>query len=78
LEETGRIGDLFLDTFRVNAVWTGFDMLWAGLPLLSVSGEKMASRISASLSNSVGMPGDPLAAGSLKEYEDRAVRLGAG
>ena len=76
LQETGMGGDLFLDTIRVNAVWTGFDMLWAGLPLLSITGERMASRISASLSASVGM-GSGLAAGSLKEYEDMAGELGA-
>jgi len=73
LHETAQ-ADLFLDTIRVNAVWTAFDMLWAGLPILSVSGEKMGSRISASLLASVGF-GDELNTHSLKEYEDAAMGL---
>ena len=76
LVETAQGGDLFLDTIRVNAVWTAFDMLWAGLPLLSVSAEKMASRISASLSASVGLD-SALSTQSLKEYEDMAREMQA-
>ena len=67
--------DLFLDTMRVNAVWTAFDMLWAGLPVLTVSGEKMGSRVGASLLRSAGLGGDILSQGSLKEYEEAAIEL---
>jgi len=67
-------GDIFLDTQRVNAVWTAFDALWAGLPLLSISGDVMASRVSASLLRSVGL-GNELAVSTLKGYQDLAQEM---
>ena len=60
--------DLVLDTFGVNAVWTALDVLWSGTPLLSMRGNKMASRASSSLLDSVGL--SELVTGTIKEYED--------
>lgn len=45
----GRLGDLFLDTPGCNAHTTGCDALWGGLPVLTLVGEKMATRVAASL-----------------------------
>jgi predicted O-linked N-acetylglucosamine transferase (SPINDLY family) len=47
--------------------------LWAGLPVLTCPGESFPARVAASLLQAVGLP--ELIAGSLEEYEDRAVRL---
>ena len=60
--------DLVLDTFGVNAVWTALDVLWSGTPLLSMRGNKMASRASGSLLDSMGL--SELVTGTIKEYED--------
>lgn len=43
----GGLADLFLDTLSYNAHSTGCNSLWAGVPLLTYSGEKMASRVAA-------------------------------
>ena len=37
--------DLFLDTFNVNAHTTASDALWAGLPLVTKTGEQFAARV---------------------------------
>ena len=70
-----RAADLFLDTFPYNAHATAVDALWAGLPVLTYAGEGFASRVAASLLRSMGLP--ELIAGSLSEYEERAVNLAA-
>nr|MCU0805987.1 tetratricopeptide repeat protein [Burkholderiales bacterium] len=44
-----RLADLFLDTQHVNAHTTASDALWAGLPLLTVTGEGFSARVAASL-----------------------------
>ena len=41
--------DLFLDTPLFNAHTTAKDALWSGVPVLTVAGEGMASRVAASL-----------------------------
>lgn len=66
--------DAFLDTFEVNAVWTAFDVLWAGVPLFSMPGTKMASRVSASILKSAG--GTEGISQSLKEHEDLVSEFG--
>ncbi|KAL0209416.1 hypothetical protein RCL1_007784 [Eukaryota sp. TZLM3-RCL] len=63
--------DLFLDTPLINAHHTGMDALWSGLPVLTLPGEKMASRVGASLNVSMGMT--ELIANSLSDYEEKAV-----
>lgn len=68
-----RCADLFLDTFPYNAHTTASDALWAGLPLLTCSGETFVSRVGASLLHSVGLP--QLAVTSLRDYEMLALRL---
>jgi predicted O-linked N-acetylglucosamine transferase (SPINDLY family) len=65
--------DLFLDTFHYNGHVTTSDALFAGLPVLTVTGDSYASRVSASLLRAVGL--DELATRSVREFEALAVRL---
>jgi predicted O-linked N-acetylglucosamine transferase (SPINDLY family) len=68
-----RLADLFLDTFPFNGGATTSDALWTGLPVVTLSGEAYASRMSASLLNAIGLP--ELATSSPAEYEALALRL---
>jgi len=68
-----RAADLFLDTLPCNAHTTASDALWAGLPVLTLSGETFASRVAGSLLTAVGMP--ELIVGSMQEYEKLALEL---
>ena len=68
-----RTADLFLDTLPFNAGTTASDALWAGLPVLTCTGESFASRMAASLLNAIGLP--ELVTSSQQEYEDVAVEL---
>ena len=65
--------DLFLDTLPYNAHTTASDSLWAGLPLITCSGESFASRVSASLLTALNLP--ELIASSQPDYETLAVDL---
>ena len=69
----GFLADLFLDTPNYNAHTTGTDILWSGTPMLTLIGEKMVSRVSASLLKAIGL--DELITSSLEEYEQLAVSL---
>ena len=51
-----RNADLFLDAWPCNAHTTASDALWAGVPVVSVSGRSFASRVAASLLQAVGLP----------------------
>jgi protein O-GlcNAc transferase len=44
-----KLADLFLDTFTFNAATTATDALWAGLPVISLSGPIAAGRLCASM-----------------------------
>jgi len=68
-----RHADLFLDTLPCNAHTTASDALWAGLPVLTCSGETFAGRVAGSLLMAIGMP--ELVTGSLEEYEQLALAL---
>ncbi|KAJ7973580.1 Tetratricopeptide repeat (TPR)-like superfamily protein [Quillaja saponaria] len=68
------LADLFLDTPLCNAHTTGTDILWAGLPMVTLPLEKMATRVAGSLCLATGL-GDEMIVGSMKEYEERAVSL---
>jgi predicted O-linked N-acetylglucosamine transferase (SPINDLY family) len=65
--------DLFLDTRPYNAHTTGSDALWAGVPLLTCPGESFASRVAASLLQTMGLP--ELIAPTLADYEALAIAL---
>ena len=65
--------DLFLDTFPFNAGTTASDALWAGLPLLTYSGQTFASRMAGSILQAVDLP--ELITFNLADYEEKAVAL---
>lgn len=65
--------DLFLDTWPYNAHATASDALWAGCPVLTVSGDTFAARVGESLANAVGLP--ELVARDVDSYVARAVAL---
>ena len=48
------VADLFLDTYPYNAGTTANDALWAGIPVLTMSGGTYASRMAGSLLNALG------------------------
>jgi predicted O-linked N-acetylglucosamine transferase (SPINDLY family) len=68
-----RAADLFLDTLPYNAGATASDALWAGLPVLTLTGEAFASRIAASLLTALGLP--ELIASTQQQYEQLAIEL---
>ncbi|KAG0489827.1 hypothetical protein HPP92_006690 [Vanilla planifolia] len=68
------LADLFLDTPLCNAHTTGTDVLWAGVPMVTLPLEKMATRVASSLCLATGL-GEKMIVGSMKEYEERAVHL---
>ncbi len=68
-----RLADLALDTAIYKGGVTTSDALWAGVPVVSVSGRHMPSRASMSKLSAIGLP--ELACRSLDDYADLAVRL---
>jgi predicted O-linked N-acetylglucosamine transferase (SPINDLY family) len=74
-EHLDRIGcaDIFLDTWPCNAHTTASDALWAGLPVLTLSGRTFASRVAGSLMRAVGLP--ELVCDDVAGYEGLAREL---
>lgn len=72
----GRVADLFLDTFEVNAHTTACDCLWSGTPILTLPKWKMkqASLVAASVARATGY-GDQMIVDSVDQYVHRAVEL---
>ncbi|KAK9735636.1 hypothetical protein RND81_04G216800 [Saponaria officinalis] len=68
------LADLFLDTPLCNGHTTGTDILWAGLPMITLPLEKMATRVAGSLCLATGL-GEQMIVNSIEEYEERAVSL---
>eukprot|EP00002_Diphylleia_rotans_P022014 TRINITY_DN4304_c0_g2_i1.p1 TRINITY_DN4304_c0_g2~~TRINITY_DN4304_c0_g2_i1.p1 ORF type:complete len:1100 (-),score=241.30 TRINITY_DN4304_c0_g2_i1:2731-6030(-) len=67
------IADMFLDTPECNGHTTGTDALWCGVPFLTMPLRKMASRVGASLLNSLEIP--ELIVKDYFEYEELAVSI---
>lgn len=65
--------DLFLDTFPCTAHTTATDALWAGLPVLTCSGETFASRVAGSVLRAAGLP--ELVTTNFADYERMACTL---
>lgn len=63
--------DLFLDTFPYNAGTTANDALWAGLPIVTLSGRSYVSRMAGSLLRSVGL--EQLITFDAAGYEEKAI-----
>ena len=68
-----RAADLFLDTTPYNAGTTANDALWAGLPLLTLSGQTYVSRMAGSLLRSAGL--GELITFNNHDYEQKAIHL---
>jgi predicted O-linked N-acetylglucosamine transferase (SPINDLY family) len=67
------LADLVLDTLPYGAHTTASDALWAGVPVLTCTGETFPGRVGTSLLNAIGLP--ELVTDSLAEYERRALSL---
>ncbi len=65
--------DLFLDTYPYNAGTTANDALWAGLPLLTLSGRTYVSRMAGSLLRSAGL--EALVTHTADDYERTAIEM---
>ena len=65
--------DLYLDTWPCNGHTTASDMLWAGVPVVTVIGRTFASRVATSLLHAIGLP--ELVCGDIGQYERRIVDL---
>ncbi len=70
------VADLFLDTWPYNCGSTTNDVLQAGLPLLTVSGNTMVSRMGSSVLNALNL--GSMVARDLAHYEDMAVAFANG
>ncbi len=68
-----RLADLFLDTLPYNAGTTASDMLWAGLPILTRTGDTFVGRMAASVLNAIHLP--ELITTTLETYEQKAIDL---
>jgi protein O-GlcNAc transferase len=68
-----RLADLFLDTLPYNAHTTASDALWAGLPVLTRTGETFAGRVATSLLNAIDL--SELVTRTREEYENLAIKL---
>lgn len=68
-----RLADLFLDTLPYNAHTTASDALWVGLPLLTCQGRAFASRVAASLLQTLGLP--ELITDNYQDYQTKAIEL---
>lgn len=57
-QHLGRLqnADLALDTFPVNSHTTASDALWAGVPIVTLSGNAFVSRVAGSILRTLGMP----------------------
>mgnify|MGYP001278637362 FL=1 len=65
--------DLFLDTYPYNAHTSASDALWAGCPILTMSGDTFASRVAGSILKEIGC--DDLVTDDIEEYFNKALYL---
>lgn len=68
-----RLADLFLDTFPYNGHATASIAIRTGTPIVTLSGQTLASRVAGSLLRTIGMTS--LIACSFEEYEAIAMKL---
>ncbi|XP_010413233.1 PREDICTED: probable UDP-N-acetylglucosamine--peptide N-acetylglucosaminyltransferase SEC isoform X1 [Camelina sativa] len=68
------LADVILDTPLCNGHTTGTDVLWAGVPMITLPLEKMATRVAGSLCLATGL-GHEMIVNNLEEYEEKAVAL---
>ena len=66
-----QLADLFLDTYIVGAHTTASDSLWAGVPILTCTGDRFVSRVCTSLLVTQGLT--ELVTQDLTEYQQKAI-----
>ncbi|MEQ8628048.1 tetratricopeptide repeat protein [Ekhidna sp.] len=65
--------DLFVDTPVYNGHTTCLEALWMGIPVLTVQGQSVSSRLCSSFLHSIGM--QEMVASNMNEYVTKAVAL---
>jgi protein O-GlcNAc transferase len=68
-----QLADIAVDTFSYNGGATTANALWAGLPVVTLIGKHLVSRMSASALHAVGL--DSLIAHSPQDYENLVTEL---
>ena len=68
-----RLADVYMDTYPYNCGSTSRDVINAGIPLVSLYGDTMVSRMGLSILSSVGR--SDLAVSSWSDYENKVVEL---
>lgn len=68
-----KLADLALDTRICGGHTTSSDMLWAGVPVVTMLGKHFASRVCSSLLTAIGLP--QLITNNLEEYENLCLKL---
>lgn len=69
------LADIFLDTPLYNAHMTCLDVLWAGIPVITLPGKTLASRVAASQLTTLGCT-DTIAENE-EDYVKKAIQLGS-
>ena len=67
------LADIFLDSFPCNAHTTASDALQANLPIVTISGKSMSSRVAGSLLNTLGL--NELICSNFYQYVDKVNYL---
>lgn len=67
--------NLFLDTPLFNAHTTGGDVLWAGVPIVTLPGDNFAARVASGLVDSTKSLPSVMIARNVDEYADLVVQL---
>lgn len=67
------LADIFIDTWPCNGHTTASDALWAGVPVVTLSGATFASRVASSLLHAVGL--DELICERVDVYQDTIKAL---
>eukprot|EP00347_Sterkiella_histriomuscorum_P003844 403362723 len=73
--------DLALDTLQINARIVNTDLLWSGVPLLTLKSDSWANRVGASMLSGLGLSEqqyDSLVATTVQQYIQKAVDLAIG
>jgi predicted O-linked N-acetylglucosamine transferase (SPINDLY family) len=68
-----KLADLFLDTWPYNAGTTAIDALWAGLPVLTKTGEAIVARMAAEALRAIEVP--ELITRTPQAYQELAIEL---
>jgi predicted O-linked N-acetylglucosamine transferase (SPINDLY family) len=70
------LADVFLDTYPYNCGSTSKDVIDAGVPLVTLRGKSMVSRMGASLLTTLELP--QLIAHDMAQYKDIVLQLAQG